>query len=112
MKINNIDHVKKDIVTDDGVKNVERQIPIGIKEGSTRIIMRLFTVKPGGHSPLHTHDFEHLVKVESGKGIVVSSEGEREIGVGDFVYVEPNEIHQFKNPFEEDFKFICVIPNK
>jgi len=112
MKINNIKNVKKEKVMDEGVKDVERQIPIGIPEGSKRIIMRLFTVKPGGHSPLHTHDYEHLVKVESGKGIIVFSGGEREINVGDFVYVEPNEIHQFKNPFDEELKFICVIPNK
>ncbi len=110
MIINKISSVKKDIVIDEGVKDVERQIPIGVNEGSEKIIMRLFTIKPKGHSPLHTHNYEHLVKVESGKGIVVSSEGEREISVGDYVFVVPNELHQFKNPFDEDFRFICVIP--
>ncbi len=110
MIINKISSVKKNPVTDEKAANVEIQIPIGVDEGSEKIIMRLFTIKPKGYSPLHTHNYEHLVKVESGKGIVVSSEGETQISEGDFVFVLPNELHQFKNPYDEEFKFICVIP--
>ena len=112
MVIKKISDVNKTKIEDKGTKDVSRQILIGIEDGSTNIIMRLFTLAPGGHSPLHTHDFEHLVKVEKGKGIAVYENGEREIQSGDLVYVKPNEIHQFKNPFNEEFQFICVIPNK
>lgn len=112
MFIKKIADVPKIKIDDNATKNVTRQIPIGIEDGSDKIIMRVFTVKPGGHSPLHTHDFEHLVKVEKGRAIAVDKDGEHEIKEGDYVFVKPNEIHQFKNTFEEDFQFICVIPNK
>jgi len=112
MYIKKIDDVTKTSIEDNMTKGVTRQILLGIEEGSTNIIMRLFTVAPRGHSPLHTHDYEHLVKVEKGRGIVIHESEEKEIMTGDVVYVKPNEKHQFRNPFDEELQFICVIPNK
>ncbi|MGE3062456.1 MAG: cupin domain-containing protein [bacterium] len=112
MVIKKVADVPKNEVTDEGTKSVTRQILIGKDDNSNNIIMRLFTLAPGGHSPLHTHNYEHLVKVEKGRGIAVSDRGEQEIGAGDIIYVKPNEIHQFKNNSNVEFQFICVIPNK
>lgn len=112
MKINKNDDVKQIDVQMDGVKDVKKRVLIGPEDNSQNIIMRLFTVAPGGHTPHHSHDFEHVVKIEKGRGIAVSEEGETEVSVGNSLFVEPNEIHQFKNPFEEDFEFLCIIPNK
>ncbi|MDD3804510.1 MAG: cupin domain-containing protein [bacterium] len=112
MVIKKVNQVLKTKIDDEKTKSVTRQILIGEDDGSDNIIMRLFTLGPKGYSPLHTHDFEHLVKVEKGRGIAVLEKGEQEITEGDLVYVKPNELHQFRNDSDEEFQFICVIPNK
>lgn len=112
MKINQIDKIKKIEVSSKGAQNMTQRILLGPDDGSENIIMRHFTLLPGGYSPKHIHNYEHLVKVECGKGIVINKEGEKiELSKGNSVFVQAGEIHQFQNPFEENFEFICVIPN-
>lgn len=113
MIINESDKVMEAPVDLEGAKNVTKKILIGVEEGSKNIIMRHFKIMPGGNSPLHKHDFEHLVKIEEGKGIVIDSDkNEHTVMSGNFLFVAPNELHQFKNPFSEPFEFICIIPNR
>jgi quercetin dioxygenase-like cupin family protein len=99
-----------DVLTE-GAADVTKQVLIGPDDGSVNVIMRCFTVAPGGHTKLETHALEHVVSVKQGRGMVVSAEGEHEITVGYSVFVAPFELHQFKNPFEEPFVFLCTIPN-
>jgi len=72
-------------------------------------VMRVFTLKPGGHTPSHAHPWEHEVYVLSGQG---RTEGEEpfDLAEGDAVYVPPGELHSFANTGQEDLRFICVIP--
>lgn len=39
--------------------------------------MRYFTLLPGGRSEKHSHSHEHLVNIESGRGIVVDKDGNK-----------------------------------
>lgn len=110
MKIRRIQNVEIIDIEMEGAKGVTKQILIGKNEGSDNIIMRLFTIQAGGNTPLHTHDFEHLVKIEKGRGIVVDSQGEHEVEPGMVIYVRPNEVHQFRNAGDGIFQFICIIP--
>lgn len=80
------------------------------KMGAENFAMRLFEMKPGGYSPLHSHPWEHEVFTLEGEGILVGRGGEREFGVGDVVFVPPNEEHQFKNNSGKTLKFLCLIP--
>ena len=112
MKIRSSKEVEEVEVGMEGAKDVTKKVLIGMEEGSSNIIMRRFTVRPGGHTPRHQHNYEHLVRVEKGKGVVIDENGkEHEVTVGQNVFVEANKDHQFKNPYEEPFEFICVIPN-
>jgi len=72
-------------------------------------VMREFTVKPAGHTPLHRHSFEHEIYVLSGTG---RAEGDlkADLAPGDAVYVKSRDLHSFRNTGKEDLKFICVIP--
>ena len=72
-------------------------------------VMREFTVKRGGHTPLHRHAFEHEIYVLSGTG---RAEGdvEADLNPGDSAYVKSRDLHSFRNTGDEDFRFICVIP--
>ena len=112
MKINTNDQIPANPVEMDDVNNVTMKILIGLPEESDNIIMRQFKIGPGGHTPRHRHNYEHVVKIESNRGILVDEEGnEHEIRKGQSVFVKPNELHQFRNPYNEDFEFICIIPN-
>ncbi len=96
----------------EGAKDVTRRILIGPDDGSRNIVMRLFAIAPGGHTPCHTHDYEHLVRVQAGRGVFIDEHGDtHELSSGQSVFVNPNEKHQFANPFSEPFEFTCTIPN-
>jgi quercetin dioxygenase-like cupin family protein len=112
MKIKRDSEVQSSPVTMDGAKDVTIKILIGPTDGSQNIIMRLFRILPGGHTPYHTHDYEHLTKSISGKGQVIDANGKKhDLAPGQNVFIEPNEKHQFANPFSDPFELICIIPN-
>jgi len=96
-----------------GYDNVTKQICIGPGDGSGEIVMRYFSVAPGGSTPYHNHGFPHLVKVEKGAGVVIDSEGvEHGLEQGQMVYVRDNEVHGFKNTGNGAFDFICIVPTR
>ncbi len=113
MKINNNSEIVAAEVKMEGAKDVKMKILIGTRDESDNIIMRHFIVAPGGNTPFHQHNYEHVVKIESNKGIAVDENGtEHEVIKGQSLFVKPNEKHQFRNPFDEDFEFTCIIPNQ
>ena len=113
MKIKENNKTKNEMLVDKDIKNVQMKILIGPKDGSKNITMRHFTILPEGHTPFHQHNYEHIIKIESGKGMVVDKDGnETEVNEGQSIFIEPNEKHQFKNPFKQNFEFICIIPNQ
>ena len=94
-----------------GYKKFKKQIFIGPRDGSNEIVMRYFSVEPGGSTPYHNHDFPHLVKVEKGKGLVIDSDGkEHQLNVGQLVYIPDNEVHSFKNIGTNSFDILCIVP--
>jgi quercetin dioxygenase-like cupin family protein len=112
MKINNNDEIPASEVKMEGAANVRMKILIGLNDQSDNIIMRHFIIAPGGNTPWHQHNYEHVVKVEKNRGLAIDEKGnEIEVKSGQSLFVKPNEMHQFKNPFGEDFEFICIIPN-
>ncbi|HOC70499.1 MAG TPA: cupin domain-containing protein [Candidatus Hydrogenedentes bacterium] len=99
-------------VTMEGAMAVTMKIPIGRDDGSENMIMRLFRIAPGGHTPCHTHDYEHLVRVVSGRGTALDESGAvHELALGQSVFICPNEKHQFANPYDVPFEFTCTILN-
>jgi quercetin dioxygenase-like cupin family protein len=94
-----------------GYDNVDKQIVIGPHDGSNEIVLRNFTLAPGGSTPHHSHDWPHLVKIEAGTGIAIDEAGnEKSVQAGDFVYVKDNDMHQFRNTGTTPFSFICIVP--
>lgn len=94
----------------EGVKDATIREVITERDGAPNFAMRIFEVAPGGHTPLHHHNFEHEVYVLGGCGELESSEGPKPIRQGDAVYVPANALHQFRNTGGETLKFICLIP--
>lgn len=99
--------------TASGYAGVTKQVVLGPAEGSDEIILRYFSVDEGSATPYHTHDFPHLVKVEAGEGAAVGPDGsERPVSPGDYVFVPPNETHNFRNTGTRPFEFICIVPGR
>lgn len=80
-------------------------------DGATRFFMRLFEIQPGGHTPLHSHPWEHEVFVVSGRGEVEANGNVHPLEPGYAVYVEEGEVHQFRNTGSSPLVFICVVPS-
>lgn len=112
MKINTNNEIPASDVRMEGASGVKMKILLGLNEGSDNIIMRHFIIAPGGNTPYHQHNYEHLVKIESNRGIVVDEDGkDHQIVKGQSIFVKANEKHQFRNPFDVDLEFTCIIPN-
>ncbi|MFC1839379.1 cupin domain-containing protein [Thermodesulfobacteriota bacterium] len=114
MKTINLDDIKKEKMAMEGAEKVFKQVPISAKDGSPSFCFRVFTIEPGGHTPYHTHDFEHLNYVINGRGFLVDEQGfEHEIKAGEFALILPDEKHQFRNSSDTDpFVIICAVPNE
>ena len=114
MKTIRLENVKKEKMMMEGADKVFKQVPISKETGSPSFCFRVFTIEPTGHTPYHTHDFEHLNYVIEGNGTLVDAQGvENQIKAGEFALVLPNEKHQFKNMSETDpFIIICAVPNE
>ena len=98
--------------TEKGIKDLKIRWLISKKDGAENFAMRLFEIKPGGHSPLHQHDWEHEVFILEGEGIAKDKEQEKPFKQGDVFYISPMEWHQLVNTGKNDLKFLCLIPYK
>ena len=112
MKIASLDRVEKTRVTMEGAKDVWKQVPISKNDGSPMFSFRVFTIEQNGHTPYHTHPFEHLNYVIEGCGALVTENGEEhEVRKGDFALVAPGEKHQYRNKStSEPLIMICAVP--
>lgn len=87
-----------------------RRILIGQQEGAGDFVVRYFTLPPGGQSSLEHHRHQHGVVVVQGQGRVLLGDEWSEIGVGDAVFIAPDEQHQLQAADDQPLGFICVIP--
>jgi quercetin dioxygenase-like cupin family protein len=111
MLIKSLKNVKKTSVNMEGVKNAFRQVPIGKADNTPNISFRVFTLEPGGHTPFHAHDSEHVNYIISGSGAIQDETGGlHPVSKGDFSLIMPREKHQYRNTSEtEDLVFICAV---
>ena len=113
MIIRKLDDIAKTSVDMEGVKGITKQLVIGSGDGVPNFSFRVFTLEPGGHSPHHNHDVEHLNFVLSGQGALMDGDGNANpLGTGEFAFVPPLETHQFRNTGDEPFVFICAVPKE
>jgi quercetin dioxygenase-like cupin family protein len=109
-RLEGLDRVKMDM---EGARDVWKQVPISKEDGSPHFSFRVFTIEPNGHTPYHTHPFEHLNYIIEGYGVLVTETGEeRPVKAGDFALVFPDEKHQYKNRSTTGpLIMICAVPN-
>lgn len=91
-------------------RGVAGRVVIGKNDGAERFCMRVFEIAPGGHSPRHTHDWEHEIFVHRGTGEVYGNGQWRPIGEGCVIFVPPGEDHQIRNTGGDLLIFVCLVP--
>ena len=111
MKVFHYDEVKAEEAKEEGASKLRVRWLITKDMGAPNFAMRLFEMKPGGQSPLHSHPWEHEVFILEGEGVVVGAEGETRFRAGDVVFVPPNERHRFRNDGDKTVKFLCLVPH-
>ena len=98
-----------------GVSGVKMAVMVGREDGAPNFALRQFEVEPGGHSPRHSHDYEHEVYIVQGGGTVLLNGMEQPIQAGDVVYVPADQEHQFRAALAGPagpggMKFLCLVP--
>jgi len=111
MKTTHFEQVEIQPVDMEGANGCRVRWLIGEADGAPNFAMRQFEVVAGGHTPRHAHPYEHEVFVLEGEGVVCEGDVEHPLRQGDVVFVEPDEIHQFRNTSDAPMKFLCLIPN-
>jgi quercetin dioxygenase-like cupin family protein len=113
MYITSLENVSKVIPNMEGVKGVYKQIPLSKENGAPNFSFRVFTIEPGGHTPLHSHPFEHMNYVIEGKGTVIVEGDSIDIKEGDFALILPGETHQYRNTSTSgSLVIICAVPKE
>ncbi len=93
-------------------RGVKKRVLISEADGAPNFIMRRFTIEPGGHTPYHTHPWEHEVYILSGTGEMRLGESRHNLSSGTVVLVLPEEPHSFENTGNEPLDFLCSIPKR
>uniref|UniRef100_UPI002549C1ED Cupin_2 domain-containing protein n=1 Tax=Thermotoga maritima (strain ATCC 43589 / DSM 3109 / JCM 10099 / NBRC 100826 / MSB8) TaxID=243274 RepID=UPI002549C1ED len=98
-------------ISTDKVRGVRKRVLIGLKD-APNFVMRLFTVEPGGLIDRASHPWEQEIFVLKGKLTVLKEQGEETVEEGFYIFVEPNEIHGFRNDTDSEVEFLCLIPKE
>ena len=111
MNVKHYEQVASEPVEMEGATGCRVRWLIGTADGAPNFAMRQFEVAAGGHTPRHSHPYEHEVFVLEGNGVVCQGDQEHPLQAGAVVFVAPDEVHQFRNTGEQALKFLCLVPN-
>jgi quercetin dioxygenase-like cupin family protein len=75
-------------------------------------VLRRFRMGPGGGMPEHTNTVEHEQYVLKGQANIGIGDESFEVSAGDAVFIPEGSVHWYMNTGDDDFEFLCIIPNK
>lgn len=111
MIIKSQDQVQQVAVDMEGAVGAKVQVLLGPEDHAPTMAMRIFELAPQGHTPYHSHAFEHEVMILDGDIAVVTPQGDVPVKPGDVMLVMPKETHQFKNCSDtKHARFMCLVP--
>ena len=71
MKVNRSEQIESQEVSMEGATGCSVRWLINQTDGAPNFAMRQFVVDPAGHTPKHSHPYEHEVYVLAGNGVVL-----------------------------------------
>jgi quercetin dioxygenase-like cupin family protein len=87
------------------------QVLISSQEGPN-FALRRFVMEPGGGMPEHTNTVEHEQYVLRGHASIGIGEEIYDVKAGNVIFIPEGVPHWYQNIGEENFEFLCIIPNK
>jgi len=103
--------VKLENMVESGAEGIRVRWLIMKEDGAPNFAMRLFELQPKGHSPLHSHNWEHEVYILEGNCEVKCEGQKKNASNGYVVFIPPNAMHQFSNVGKSTLKFLCLVPH-
>lgn len=103
--------VKEDGMSECGAEKVNIRWLITKEDGAKHFAMRCFEMAPGGHSPHHSHKWEHEVFILNGECSVICGDQRKKVGPGFAVFIPPDTMHHFRNESNEILRFLCLVPH-
>jgi quercetin dioxygenase-like cupin family protein len=94
---------------DPSLEGVRKHELIGEREGAGQYRIRYFEVPAGGRTARERHPHDHGVVILRGRARVTLGDQTHEVGEGDVVYVDGDELHCFEAVGEEPLGFVCVV---
>ena len=91
----------------EGAEGVTIRWLISKKDGAPNFQMRLFEVAPGGHTPLHIHEWEHEVYILEGEGVLTYEGKDNPFSAGHFVFVPAGK--ERKEVINKGFFPLCSL---
>jgi quercetin dioxygenase-like cupin family protein len=110
MKIIKYTEIEPIVMNNESAKAVKGRVLIGKDDGADHFCMRLFSLGSGGFTPRHKHEWEHEIFVHAGSGRIFLGGEFQEVTAGTAIFVPGGEEHQLMNTGNEEFVFICLIP--
>lgn len=111
MKVRNISRVeRRDAFLKEKAAGVSIRVAIAEEDGAKNSIMRILEIDPEGFTPMHAHDYEHLMFVVRGAGMVTDGGKECRLEKEDVIFVPPGQKHQIKNTGEAELILVSVLP--
>jgi quercetin dioxygenase-like cupin family protein len=93
-----------------GASRVAGRVVIGRADGAPSFTMRVFEIGAAGHTPRHSHAWEHEMFVHSGRGEVLCDAQAHAIAAGAAVFVPGSVEHQVRNTGTEPLVLVCLVP--
>ena len=109
MIINNADNVTAIETSDEIVGQgpvYRKELMSAAQTGGHGIL--LVTFQPGARLNFHIHDYEQILIVTEGTGIVATKEEERTVKTGDVIYIAPGENHWHGATADSVFSHIAI----
>ncbi len=110
MAIRHFSQIKGTFFNEGPAKGVTGRVLVGKADGADHFCMRMFQVAPGGHTPLHSHPWEHEIFVHSGKGAVFLGGQWTDVEPGTAIFIPGTAEHQMKSTGGDVFTVVCLVP--
>ncbi len=111
-KATHYSQIKTNKVSECGADGTEIRWLIAKDDGAEHFAMRLFEMAPGGHSPHHSHKWEHEVFILEGDCLVICGDKRVNAGPGYAIFIPPDTMHNFRNEGSDVLKFLCLVPHR
>lgn len=108
--VNHIQKTESKPILNPESKNAFMKVLVGQEQGWDDYVMRVVEVEKDGYTPKHSHPWPHINYMISGEGELMINGVFHPVKAGNYAFVEPNQLHQFRNIGEEVFRFICIVP--